>query len=52
MFQIMHDFWVECFPMWQNTFEIGFYIMDLLTILLFFTFISCSFTLMSGGRRK
>lgn len=51
MFQIMHDFWVQCFPMWQDTFEIGYYIMDLLSVMLFFTFISASFTML-GGRRK
>lgn len=35
MFEIMHQFWISCFPSWQETFSIGYIIMDFLTIIVF-----------------
>lgn len=51
MFQIMHDFWIQCFPMWQNTFEAGYYILDFLTVMIFFRFLIDSLEIMGVKHR-
>lgn len=38
MFQIMHNFWVEMFPMFQN-YEFLYIILDFLTFIIFFRFL-------------
>lgn len=35
MFQILHNFWVEQLPFF-NDFQMMYYVMDLITILIFF----------------
>ena len=35
MFEIMHNFWVQCFPSWAEYFSVGYIILDILTIIVF-----------------
>ena len=51
MFQIMHDFWIQQFPMFVNKFELFYIIMDFLTAIVFIRIMIFELPSIFGGRK-